>query len=205
MKKSVLDDVHPDHKFWVVDGTTLKNMHELLSALENMAEETFSYHVNEQKNDFHNWVRDVHKDKKLAGILSKVVDKEAAASAIKRRIEEIQGPKREIKNPLQNKIKNSRKTARENKAVDENPFPKPVAKRSVDHRKYQIIVTTIAAVFIISLMGISSQAVEITGAVIGGPQVQEVQFLGLGGVFAVVVLLFAALHAIDRHADNEEV
>jgi len=289
VKKSILDDVEPNHSFWVVDGTTLKNMQELLSALGEMDEETFKHHVNEEKNDFHNWVRDVHRDEKLAELLAGTFDKEAAASAIKRRINEIQKPTRDGvsggsknlrdfsepdrelgKSPLQNKndpgqgekvdttsMMNMFNTPQKqdddsegNKNADNKniktlfntlkdrfyswktdrilksfnyplgnspvanefsdllkkskiPFPKPVVSHSIDHRKYEVIVTIVAVIFIISLIGISSQAAQITGAVIGSPQTQEVQFLGLGGVFAVVVLLFAALHAIDKHAKNQ--
>lgn len=201
MKRSLLRNVGSDKDFMLVDGTTIKDMRELLSALEKMDEDTFTCHVNKEKNDFHNWARDVHQDEKLASMLSQVIDRESTTAAIRRRIREIEKPSRDRVSGGSRNFK-SKRTRKENKRA-RNPFPKPVARHKVNHRTYEIIVTVIAVVFIISLIGISSQAVQITGAVVGSPLVQEVQFLGLGGVFAVVVLLFAALHAIEKHAKNE--
>jgi hypothetical protein len=41
--------------FYTKNGTALKSLEELKNALSSMDEETFSYHVNNSKNDFANW------------------------------------------------------------------------------------------------------------------------------------------------------
>lgn len=64
-----LAGVPEDKVFWVQDGRVLKNLADLEAALKEMSEETFRYHLNESKNDFSNWVRDVIGDEKLAGDL----------------------------------------------------------------------------------------------------------------------------------------
>ena len=61
-KKSVLNPKVPvasaECYFWVHYGPVLRDMKELRDALKVMSQETFSYHVNSQKNDFAHWVRE---------------------------------------------------------------------------------------------------------------------------------------------------
>ena len=64
--KTLLRDVSPDQAFWVSNGPVLKNLEELSNALPAMSGDTFSHHVNKEKNDFSNWVREAIGDKKLA-------------------------------------------------------------------------------------------------------------------------------------------
>jgi hypothetical protein len=81
-----LGDVVDDKQFWCHDGHYLKNLQELETALEQMTEDTFSYHVNEKKSDFSNWVRDVIGDEKLSRDLRKSVTKTRAAKSVAERI-----------------------------------------------------------------------------------------------------------------------
>lgn len=48
------------------DGTTATNLSELLDSLKRIDDAVFRHHVNEQKNDFSNWIRDVLKENELA-------------------------------------------------------------------------------------------------------------------------------------------
>src|SRR4030067_2050059 len=64
-------DVPDDKRFWCSDGRTVKNLQELVTALEQMSDETYRYHANDMKTDFANWVRDVIGDDKLARDLLK--------------------------------------------------------------------------------------------------------------------------------------
>jgi hypothetical protein len=54
----------------------LKDLNELLEALSAMEPGVFYYHCNENKNDFHNWIRDVFEEKSLANNIKCVQDKE---------------------------------------------------------------------------------------------------------------------------------
>lgn len=81
-----LADVPQEKQFWCCDGSVLKSLTELKSALEQMSEETFCYHSNETKSDFSNWVKDVIGDELLCGDLSKSKTRTQAAKAVAERI-----------------------------------------------------------------------------------------------------------------------
>lgn len=70
IKKKVLGEAPEEHHFVVADGRKLKNIIELADALETMSEEIFRHHVNEARNDFSNWVKDVFYDHSLAEDIS---------------------------------------------------------------------------------------------------------------------------------------
>ncbi|MFH1399108.1 MAG: hypothetical protein ABIG95_03275 [Candidatus Woesearchaeota archaeon] len=57
--------------FFTNDGKVLSNLQELHEALKGMDEGTFRHHVNPNKNDFANWIRDVICKKALANKVAK--------------------------------------------------------------------------------------------------------------------------------------
>ena len=73
-------------RFTCHDGIHVKNLQELASALEQMSDDTFYYHVNESKNDFSKWVRDVIGDDKLSRDLDKTTNRLQAAKSVAARI-----------------------------------------------------------------------------------------------------------------------
>lgn len=91
MKKELaqkfLANVLPEKAFWVNNGPILKNLNELAEELKRIDAKTFLHHVNEQKNDFSKWVKDVIGDNILAKQISKVKRKNAMARKVMRRIE----------------------------------------------------------------------------------------------------------------------
>ena len=68
--------------FFVNDGKVIQSIGELADVLSEISDETYSYHVNAEKNDFANWVGDVFGHKKLASGLKKVKKKETAAKKV---------------------------------------------------------------------------------------------------------------------------
>lgn len=64
-------NVKTEHKFWVSDGRELNNLLELAQTIRHMRDETFNHHVNDNKNDFANWIRDCMGEEQLANDLSK--------------------------------------------------------------------------------------------------------------------------------------
>lgn len=56
----------PEHHFHLKNGGKLKDLFDLAKSLEEMPEEVFNHHVNEHRNDFYNWIRDVIGDQELA-------------------------------------------------------------------------------------------------------------------------------------------
>lgn len=84
--RRMLGDVPEDKQFWCNDGRVLKNLRELETALKEMSDETFRYHVNEAKNDFSNWVNDVIGDEDLARDLRRSTVKSVALNKVTDRI-----------------------------------------------------------------------------------------------------------------------
>lgn len=50
--------VQPGEEFLFVNGTTAETVSQLRTQLKKLSPEQFSHHVNSQKNDVYNWLRD---------------------------------------------------------------------------------------------------------------------------------------------------
>ncbi len=86
MKKKELINADDSNLFWVNGNGSLRNIKELAESLRSMSEETFSYHVNAEKNDFANWVKEVLQDSKLAADLKSAKTRTAAAKKVEARL-----------------------------------------------------------------------------------------------------------------------
>ena len=75
--------------FWVLDGRVLRNLNDLAVALDEMSEETYSHHVNSEKNDFSVWVKEILKEPKVAVSLKKSKDKKGAVKVIKNKLKKL--------------------------------------------------------------------------------------------------------------------
>lgn len=82
----LLADVPEEHVFKCVNGHILRNMRELEGELQTMSGDSYALHVNTEKNDFTNWVRDVIKDEGLARSLQKSPNQARAARAVGSRV-----------------------------------------------------------------------------------------------------------------------
>ena len=63
---SLFRHVNPEQYFHMRNGVVLKCLHDLIDILEVIDNETFDYHVNNNKNDFSEWVRHIFRDNKIA-------------------------------------------------------------------------------------------------------------------------------------------
>jgi len=52
--------------FILCSGEQIKDLKELAFAFESMHPDVFNHHVNEEKNDFANWIENTFKEKELA-------------------------------------------------------------------------------------------------------------------------------------------
>ena len=86
IRKKVLGEAPEEHHFVVADGKKLKNIIELADALETMSEEIFRHHVNEVKNDFSAWVKDVFYDHSLADDIARAKNRLETQIVILRRL-----------------------------------------------------------------------------------------------------------------------
>lgn len=75
-----------DKKFVLSDGRILKDMVELSHALEHMSDQAFSHHVNQFKNDFGSWARDVFGEQELAAELEKAAGRKDMQLAVLKHI-----------------------------------------------------------------------------------------------------------------------
>ena len=69
--KNIFMDTKPEFYFKTIDGSDIKNLFELANDLERMSDDTYYFHVNGQRNDFSNWIRDIFNEHKLADDISK--------------------------------------------------------------------------------------------------------------------------------------
>ena len=81
-----LGDCAPEQCFWVNNGPILKNMEELANALPMLSNETYTHHVNKEKNDFSKWINDVIGDQQLANDLLSSRSKDSVIKKIKTRL-----------------------------------------------------------------------------------------------------------------------
>ncbi len=94
------ENIKPDNYFFLKNGTAIRNLDELHEQLAIMDDEVFSYHVNDQKNDFCSWIRDVLKDEGLAELLAHAGSKEEAARLVKERLSQASAYEEEAVVPL---------------------------------------------------------------------------------------------------------
>ena len=76
-----LASVAGDKRFWCHCGQIYANLQDLATALAGMDADAYAYHVNDTKNDFGAWVKDVIGDEALAHDLEKA---STAAQATRR-------------------------------------------------------------------------------------------------------------------------
>ncbi len=66
----------PDEKGFVLnDGNVINSVKDLALYMDNMGDDLFYYHVNDDKNDFSNWLRDVVEEMELAESLMSAKEK----------------------------------------------------------------------------------------------------------------------------------
>lgn len=205
-----LPNLNKEDYFWLADGKTLKNLHDLHNAFQTMDEDTFQHHVNEQKNDFHHWVKDSHNDKKLADDLLTIVGKDNATLIVRQRIKEIL-QKEKIKTvPTPDRRNNKRKKissavpkakilSKTQESKDQTKEKKAFHKSHKGHVLMALGATLLLFVFFV---GTTSQVAHITGSTVGTPD-PEMQFIGLWGIIAIIALLLFALHGVREHHDKK--
>jgi hypothetical protein len=70
------------YHFVLHDGRHLRSLYELVDELETMTEDTFKHHVNDMRNDFSTWVKDVFTEEHLANEISRIQDRISMQRAV---------------------------------------------------------------------------------------------------------------------------
>ena len=73
-------------RFYFSNGDSAGNLDEFLEKLEGIDDECFFHHVNEEKNDFANWILYSLKYKALGNRISELKDKKEIISAIRKKV-----------------------------------------------------------------------------------------------------------------------
>ncbi len=89
MDKQFLESVEAGKEFYTKDGITITSMEELAGAIKTFDDETFFHHVNEERNDFANWARDVIGDFVLANRMKRVRKQATLNKIVSARIAEL--------------------------------------------------------------------------------------------------------------------
>jgi len=58
--------IKPEHYFALCTGVMVKDIKELVHTLDYLSEGELKHHVNDQRNDFSTWIKDIFGEKKLA-------------------------------------------------------------------------------------------------------------------------------------------
>ena len=124
MERTLLGDVHPDHHFIARNGARIKNILELYNSIKDMDDISFNHHVNDFKNDFHNWVRDMHKDNELAKALLEASTQKEMVDVLKAKVGDLQTAKPEIKAVVKEEVVKKPEVAKE-------PIVKKIVKKAV--------------------------------------------------------------------------
>ena len=72
IRKKIAGHAPEEYHFVLADGRKLRDMLELVESLENMNEDVYRHHVNEVRNDFSTWVRDIFNEHELADEIAKL-------------------------------------------------------------------------------------------------------------------------------------
>ncbi|MCF7866049.1 DUF5752 family protein [Candidatus Woesearchaeota archaeon] len=75
-KEKILGNAPEEHYFILCNGQPIKNPKELADALENLRDDVFHHHVNNEKNDFSTWINNVFEDIELAEKLGETKNKD---------------------------------------------------------------------------------------------------------------------------------
>jgi hypothetical protein len=89
VSSKILGEAPIEHEFVLGDGRRLKTIYELVDALGSMNDDLFSAHVNSEKNDFCNWLRDVFDEKKFAKDMQKIKDRIKLQRQLMKRVVDI--------------------------------------------------------------------------------------------------------------------
>ena len=85
-KEHALHHVEGNQAFFMSNGRVVSSLQQLGNELADMHEAVYRYHVNDNNNDFANWIKDVLWDEKLAADVLKCKNPAAASKKIAARI-----------------------------------------------------------------------------------------------------------------------
>ena len=89
MSKHLLNEVPHGKEFYCKDGKVFRKMEEMARQLRKLDKETYSHHVNDQKNDFANWVEHAIGDAVLASKIRRAQNQTTMSRIVNSRVAEL--------------------------------------------------------------------------------------------------------------------
>jgi len=86
---NLLRNLSQENYFYLANGSVIRGLAELDMALQNIDDNTYGHHANNEKNDFANWIRDAIGDSELSGRLRLGIAKKDMQIEVLRRIVEL--------------------------------------------------------------------------------------------------------------------
>ncbi|MBU0758467.1 MAG: hypothetical protein KKF44_10450 [Nanoarchaeota archaeon] len=84
-----LSNAPSERAFFVCDGTCLLSLEDTSKFLKTVKKEVFTFHVNKDKNDFYNWIKEIIGDTALAGSIKNLKTSKSMSEKISRRVKEL--------------------------------------------------------------------------------------------------------------------
>ena len=156
----------------LANGSHVKTLEELFHAVQEMDGEVLEKHVNGKKHDLHSWVREAHGDEHLALQLLSANDSKAIARILRQKVNHAMLPKR-------------------------SPVKMAAEARKAAH-PHHVASVGIAVLLCVGVLSLATFTANPTAAVVAGSAGPEASLLGLGGMAAVVTLLFVAIQVVKR-------
>lgn len=144
--EDILSDVKPEYHFITKDGKRIKNLYQLHKSLLTMDDVIFNHHVNAERNDFYNWVRDMYGDDKLKSAVLKCKTKKELAQKIKEELDDAVKKKKEhdlrliikeAKEEVKQKLSEQKKAEEFLKRIESRPLKKEVKEEVRKEAKYE--------------------------------------------------------------------
>ena len=92
-----LENVPDRYAFYLKNGKKLLNVEQLAKELKTMEHDVFYHHVTNDRNDFHNWIRDVVLDLELAEKILNAKNPADAKKVVEDRIKFIKSVAKAVK------------------------------------------------------------------------------------------------------------
>lgn len=80
------ESVPKDKSFYFCNGKSARSLVEFLNILESLTTEEFKHHVNKERHDFANWIRNAVGNKKIADHIEKTENKEKMVKKLKNKL-----------------------------------------------------------------------------------------------------------------------
>jgi hypothetical protein len=119
------DEAEPELALWLSNGLTVKNLKELSTALKKIKIREFREHVNDERNDIAEWVREVLNNDELADRIKKAKSKIQAAKYIESEIKRNASAKKKV--VKDEKAVLPKKTSKKNVVRQLAPPPLPMS------------------------------------------------------------------------------